>query len=101
MSSGSLLCQEHVEMFVHAQPPLEAGSLERLLSELEFNLALASSDRVGGVFEMTQFRRAIADGTFSWILADLKSSIHAAYCAIARANDTVEAHAHRAVANNH
>jgi hypothetical protein len=95
------LCREHPEMFVHAQPAPEAGSLERLLNELEFNLALAGSERLGGMFEVTQFRRAIADGTFSWIPEELKTSVHAAYGAIVHANATVDAHAHRSVTTSH
>lgn len=94
-------CRERPDMIVHAQHPPEAGSLERLLSELEFNLALAAPERVGGMFEMSQFRRAIADGTFSWIPAGLKASVHAAYRAIVHANATVGARAHRAVNTGH
>ena len=93
------LCADRPEMFVHALPAPEAGSLERLLSELEFNRVMATGERLGGMFEITQFRRAIADGTFSWVSAELKTTVHDAYKAILRANATVDAHAHRAVPN--
>lgn len=93
------LCAERPEMFVHALPSPEAGSLERLLSELEFNRVLAAAEPVGGMFEMIQFRRAIADGTFSWVSGELKASIDAAYRAIVKANASVDARAHRAVPN--
>jgi hypothetical protein len=36
------LCREHPEMFVASQQPAEAGSLERLASELTFNLRIAN-----------------------------------------------------------
>ena len=83
-------------MFVLAQPSPEAGSLERLLSELEFNRVLAGAAHVGGQFEMTQFRRAIADGTFVWLPEELKVAIQSAYMAMATANGLVDAVAHHA-----
>jgi len=93
------LCADRPEMFVHALPAPEAGSLERLLSELEFNGFLAATERFGGMFEMVQFRRAIADGTFSWVSLELKAGIHDAYRAVVKANATADAVAHRAVPN--
>jgi len=89
------LCADHPDIFVHAQPAPEAGSLERLLSELEFNRALSALEQMSGQFEITQFRRAIADGTFSWVDDPLKSSVFAAYQAIVKANATLDAFAHR------
>lgn len=89
------LCGARPEMFVHAQPAPEAGSLERLLSELEFNLLLTGVGRVGGLFEMVQFRRAVADGTFAWLDEGLKAAIGGAYAALAKANATTEGYAHR------
>lgn len=82
------LCRDRPEMFVHAQPPPEAGSLERLLSELEFNRLLAGVAEASGHcadFEVTQFRRAISDGTFIWLPTPLKAAIHAGYMAMWRA----------------
>jgi hypothetical protein len=90
------LCGERPEMFVHAQPPPEAGSLERLLSELEFNRVLADTDHLGGAFEMVQFRRAIADGTFTWVSSDVKANVHKAYRTMVKANATLDGFAHRA-----
>jgi hypothetical protein len=81
------ICQNQPEIFVHSQPPPEAGSLERLLNELEFNRAVANAGTaVSGRFEMIQFRRAIADGTFSWISEELKKAIMDAYVAMQKAN---------------
>ncbi|MGD0014752.1 MAG: HNH endonuclease, partial [Bryobacteraceae bacterium] len=69
------ICRERPDIFVHAQPAPEAGSLERLLSEMDFNFHIASrSDArkdAGTPFELAQFRRAIADGTFAWLEPDL------------------------------
>jgi hypothetical protein len=89
------LCQEHPEMFVASQQPAEAGSLERLASELTFNLRIANYSvdalgQVGALFEVHQFRRAIADGTFTWISDDLRKPIEEAYAAILQANSLVE-----------
>lgn len=36
----------------------------------------------GSAFELAQFRRAIADGTFTWLSGTIKSSVHSAYAAI-------------------
>lgn len=89
------LCREHPEMFVASQQPAEAGSLERLGSELTFNLRIASYSegalrQVGALFEVAQFRRAIADGTFTWISDDLRKRIEEAYAAILQANSLIE-----------
>lgn len=82
-------------MFVASQQPAEAGSLERLASELTFNLQIANYCegtvlQVGALFEVAQFRRAIADGTFTWISDDLRKRIEEAYAAILQTNSVVE-----------
>jgi hypothetical protein len=77
-------------MSVHAQPPPEAGSLERLLSELEFNRVLVDSEDTAGVFEMMQFRRAVGDGTFTWASADVKENVHDAYGMMIKGNAAIE-----------
>jgi hypothetical protein len=82
-------------MFVASQQPAEAGSLERLASEMTFNLRIANYSKgalrqVGALFEVAQFRRAIADGTFTWIADDLRKRIEEAYAAILQANSLVE-----------
>jgi hypothetical protein len=89
------LCQEHPEMFVASQQPAEAGSLERLASELTFNVRIANYSegavlQVGALFEVAQFRRAIADGTFTWISDGLRKPIEEAYAAILQVNSLVE-----------
>lgn len=84
------LCREHSAMFVEAQRSPEAGSLERLLSELEFNRHIAGNPRAGGTFELVQFPRAIPDGTFVWLPERLKAEIHAAYGAMVFANGLVQ-----------
>ena len=88
------MCDKHPEMFVHAMPAPEAGSLERLLSELEFNVILSRSERMAS-FDLIQFRRAIADGTFAWIDDDLRSAVCGAYTAMFTANADVELYTHR------
>lgn len=80
------ICQNRPEIFVHSQPPPEAGSIERLLNELEFNLALVNAGYRSGRLADIQFKRAIADGTFTWISENLKNAIMAAYVAINAAN---------------
>lgn len=84
------ICRERPEIFVHSQPPPEAGSIERLLNELEFNLALASAGYRFGRLADIQFKRAIADGTFTWISENLKNAIMAAYVAVNAANFEIE-----------
>jgi hypothetical protein len=82
-------------MFVASQQPAEAGSLERLASELTFNLRIANYAegalrQVGALFEVAQFRRAIADGTFTWISDALRKRIEDACVVILQANSLVE-----------
>jgi len=89
------LCRVHPEMFVTSQPQAEAGSLERLANEMTFNLRIANYSKgalqqVGALFEVAQFRRAIADGTFTWISDDLRKRIEEAYAAMLQANSLVE-----------
>lgn len=90
------LCASKPQMFVHAMPAPEAGSLERILGELEVNLFLTGGDRLGGAFEVIQFRRAIADGTFAWLDDELKFALNLAYKTILVANSSIEAYAHSA-----
>jgi hypothetical protein len=84
------ICRDRPDIFVNAQPAPEAGSLERLLSEMDFNLRVASRPDArrdaGTPFEVAQFRRAIADGTFAWLEPDLKKPIQDAYALLIRAN---------------
>ena len=87
------LCAGRPEMFVHAQPAPEAGSLERLLCELEFNHILTGHP--ASRFETVQFRRAIADGTFVWLAEGPKRDIHVAYAAMAHAQAVGEGYAGR------
>ncbi len=77
-NQGLAICRERPEIFVHSQPPPEAGSIERLLNELEFNMALANAGYRSGRLADIQFKRAIADGIFTWISEDLKNAIMAA-----------------------
>jgi HNH endonuclease len=84
------ICRERPEIFVYSQPPPEAGSIERLLNELEFNMALANAGYRSGRLADIQFKRAIADGTFTWISENLKNAIMAAYVAINAANFEIE-----------
>ena len=70
--------------------------LERLLNELEFDQELAKTPIVCGLFEVVQFRRAIADGTFTWLSDVLKAAVQAAYVAITNANWKIEGMTHAA-----
>jgi hypothetical protein len=94
------LCRDNPAMFVEAQRSPEAGSLERLLSELEFNRHLAGNPRPGGNFELVQFRRAIADGTFVWLPQRLKAEIQAAYGAMVFANGLIEGYLSKSQSEN-
>ena len=85
------ICALQPEIFVRAMPPPEAGSLERLLSELEFNYFAVSQGNLGVALELAQFRRAIADGTFIWIEDALKKALFAAYEVVNEANRRGEA----------
>jgi hypothetical protein len=89
------LCREHPDIFVASQQPAEAGSLERLASELTFNLRIANYSEgalrnVGAPFEVAQLRSAIAGGTFTWISDPLRKRIQDAYAAILQTNSLIE-----------
>lgn len=72
-------CKDNPAALAGSVPPAEGGALERLVSELAFNAHLATSGRAFAMFEMGQFRRAIADGTFRWLKDDQVKAVYAAY----------------------
>jgi hypothetical protein len=53
-------------------------------------MALANTGYRSGRLADIQFKRAIADGTFTWISENLKNEIMAAYVAINAANFEIE-----------
>jgi hypothetical protein len=71
-------------------PPAEGGALERLLNELMFNEHLAGAGRTAAVFEVAQFRRAIGDGTFTWLKSEQVSAVYHAYALISEINNRAQ-----------
>ena len=90
------ICREHPEIFVNAQPKPEAGSLQRLHSELLFDQALTHTGRgAGAPLEIAQFRRAIGDGVLGWVPEELRKAIEDAYISILEVNSAIAALAYQ------
>ena len=89
------ICATRPELLVGVARNREVGPLQALIDELEFNLAVAkqvgSTDAVCGLMD-AQFKRAIQQGAVSLLQDELRLSILAAYVAIGRANQAVEAY---------
>lgn len=88
------ICMSRPEMFIQPTPYAEAGPLEALIEELEFNANVARSDQhpeIACLFHDNQFRRAIEIGAMSTLEDNLKALIHEAYTSIGRANNYITA----------
>lgn len=83
-------CKAKPTALAGAVPPAEGGALERLLNELMFNEHLAEANRPAAVFEVAQFRRAIADGTFAWLKSEQVTTIYKAYALISEINNRAQ-----------
>jgi len=83
-------CAANPEALAGSVPPAEGGAIERLLNELMFNEYLASEGRTATVFEVSQFRRAIGDGMFSWLKTEQVSAICRAYALISEINNRAQ-----------
>lgn len=76
-------------MLLDAPVVSEAGTIERLIHEVEFDLDVASHSQLkefGCPFEITQFQRAVADGTYSILNDLLRAKLRSAYRYMSRAN---------------
>lgn len=83
------ICGERPEILLHGPVISEAGTIERLINELEFNLDVTSQSgakQIGCPFEVTQFERAVTDGTYSIFDDQLRTRLRTAYMYMKRAN---------------
>ncbi len=83
------ICGEHPEVLLDGPVVSEAGTIERLIHEVEFDLDIAShsaTKEFGCPFEITQFQRAVADGTYSILNDLLRAKLRSAYRYMSRAN---------------
>lgn len=83
-------CSANTAALVGTVPSAEGGALERLLNELMFNEHLAKANRPAAVFEVAQFRRAIADGTFAWLKDEQVNTVNEAYALISEINNRAQ-----------
>ena len=83
-------CNANPEALAGSVPPAEGGAIERLLNELMFNEYLASLGKTAIVFEVSQFRRAIGDGMFSWLKSEQVLAIYRAYALISEINNRAQ-----------
>jgi len=81
------LCKVRPEVFNVNVLSAEAGPLQALIDELEFNRAVANQkDPHGCMFSDEQFRKAISQGSIAILKEDLKEAIVKAYVAMGAAN---------------
>src|SRR5258706_2402853 len=86
------ICRARPEALLSAPTVAEAGSIERLIHELEFNLEvtnLRKTDETGCPFEVEQFGRALGDGTYSILDDDRRAKLRRAYIYMKRANTNI------------
>ena len=83
------ICAENPIIFASTVPPAEGGALERLLCELIYNKCLANMKPIhpAAVYEVEQFRRAIADGTLTWLKDEQAEAVNKAYALINEINN--------------
>jgi len=83
------ICKEFPGIFAGAPAISEAGTMERLLHEVSFNMEVADhsqDNEVGCPFEVAQFDRALADGTYALFNDELRAKLRDAYMWAKRAN---------------
>jgi hypothetical protein len=86
------ICETFPGSIVGARTVSEAGTMERLFHEIEFNLEVAAhsqDNEVGCPFEVAQFDRALADGTYALFDDELRMKVRRAYILAKRANTFV------------
>lgn len=88
------ICEERPEIMLAAAWDRDAGPLQALVDELEFNkmvVARSTETDRGALFQETQFLRAIHEGMVAILNETLKESVLRAYVAISRANQHIHA----------
>jgi hypothetical protein len=83
-------CATNPVALAGAVPPAEGGSLERLLCELIYNGYLAKIKHPAGVYEVAQFRRAVADGTLNWLKDEQVNAVNKTYALINEINNRAQ-----------
>jgi hypothetical protein len=83
------ICRETPGVLLTPSRAQDAGPIQALLDELEFNVVLAERTdphTIGAHFLVGQFERAIEEGAFSLLSDSVRSGIAAAYATLMRAN---------------
>jgi hypothetical protein len=83
------LCADRPEMLIHASWDADVGPLQALIDELEFNLAIATSNSRCTLLT-NELHRAIREGAIATLNPTLKDAITAAYAAIGQANHQLD-----------
>lgn len=85
------ICKNSPQVFA-AVPERDVGPLESMLAELEYNLWVAElaegphpQERIGAPLKLTQYERAITEGSLMLLPDDVKAKVTEAYVAIGRA----------------
>jgi len=83
------LCRDRPEVLLDAPSRTEPGTIESLLHEIDFNVEVgqAREERsLGCPFQVSQFDRAIADGTYAMLDDLVRDQLRKTYLAGKRAN---------------
>jgi len=89
------ICREFPGVVAGAATVSEAGTVERLLHEIDYNLEVAShsteNNLLGCPFETVQFDRAVADGAYAMFNDEFRQKLRTAYMLAKRANTFIAA----------
>ena len=83
------ICKNHPEIFSQPFQSSDAGPLNSLIDELEYNLK--ACECLGSSLSMSQFGEALRRGAISLLEPDLKCKINSAYSKISRLNQLTSA----------
>jgi len=87
------ICMDKPEIFAQAAPISEAGPLNSLVDELEYNLE--ACERSASLLSIEQFNEAMRRGAISFLEPNLKETIYSTYAEINRLNQLVDSFAHQ------
>lgn len=91
------ICADTPAELLRSKNAHDVGPIQALIDELEYNrlalIEIAKSDH-GGRLELAQFRRAIQAGAVSILSESVRDSVNAAYAAIGRVAQHLEAEVH-------
>ncbi len=83
------ICKESPGVLLTPQHSHDVGPIQALVDELDFNAVIAEQtddDKIGALFLVTQFERAIHEGLFSLLPDSVRNKISVVYATLMRGN---------------